>query len=226
MDSMWTGVLVVAGAAGLALLLRATSRGDETVRIPAPEDGAPEPEARDTVAEAIAEAEERAADLEGPESEFAVLSSEGWTFVPFGDGVRLWAPAGEDVDAGELMASRDAPLSNAEPRRRAAAARPAMVLSAGELVAARVVRGTAGEAPWVMETLGRDREFSSWSFETEEAARAARAMLEERVLRPPSGADDEAPVSDAEFDEARHIAEETLRELNTMPDDEPPEETK
>jgi hypothetical protein len=220
MDSTLMGVLVVAGAAALALVLRAASRGDESMSGPAPAAPADEPGPEET----SAVADETLATAEGPESEFAVLSSEGWTFVPFGDGVRLWAPAGEGVDTAELLASREAPLSGAEPHRKAAAARPAVVLSAGDLVAARVVRGTAGEAPWCVETLGRDREFSSWSFESEEAARAARGMLAQRVIR---AADDDAEaVSDAEFDEARHIAEETLRELATMPEVEPPEETK
>ena len=140
--------------------------------------------------------------------------------------MRLWAPAGEDADTGELLTSRDAPLTGEGPRKRAPAARPAVTLAAGDLVAARVARGTAGEAPWCVEALGRDREFTSWSFETEEAARAAREMLVRLVVRAPADADGEGAVSDAEFDEARHIAEETLRELANMPEAEPPEETR
>ena len=143
------------------------------------------------------------------------MSSDGWTFVPFGDGVRLWTPAGEDAEPGESPGGGHGP------------SRPAVVLSAGDLVGTRVVPGTPGEAPWCLETLGRDREFSAWSFETEEAARAARDLLERSVVRVPSGPDGEpAPVTDAEIEEARHIAEETLRELANMPETETPGEPK
>ncbi len=217
MDSTLMGVLVVAGAAALALALRATSRGDESVDRPMLSGQAPEPEP-------VAEAEPG----EEPGDEFAVLSSDGWTFVPFGDGVRLWAPAEEETVSGEELASESALGASGLPKQREARkARPAVVLSAGDLVAARVVRGTPGEAPWCIETLGRDREYSAWSFETEEAAGAAREMLERLVVKPPLGPDGEPePVGDAEIEEARRIAEETLRELASGPESEPPPEAR
>lgn len=209
MDSMLTGVLVVAGAAALALVLRATSRGDEGVDRSLLSGSAPEP---DETPEAFVAPE--AAD-DGPGDEIAAMTSDGWTFVPFGDGVRLWAPASEGAEPGEA------------PREGRASARPAVMLSAGDLVAARVVPGTPGEAPWCIETLGRDREYSAWSFETEEAARAARDLLERLVVKVPPGPDGEPePVRGEEIDEARHIAEETLRELAAMPETEPPEGTR
>jgi hypothetical protein len=209
MDSMLTGVLVVAGVAALALMLRLGSHGDETADRSMLSGSAPEPD--EMPGAAVAPDEED----EGPGREFAVLSSDGWTFVPFGDGVRLWSPAGDDAESAEA------------PPGGPGASRPAATLSAGDLIAARVVPGTPGEAPWCVEALGRDREFSAWSFESEEAARAAREMLERLVVRVPNGPDGEPePVTDAEIDEARHIAEETLRELAAMPETEPPEEPK
>lgn len=213
MDSMLTGVLVVAGAAALALLLRGGSRGDEQVG-PMPGAEGPDEPAWDEPEAREAAAAHGAADVVGGGGEVAVVSSDGWTFVPFGGGVRLWPPAAgcatTDAEAGD---------------RGGSPCRPAVTLSAGDLIAARVVPGTPGEAPWCVETLGRDREFSAWSFETEEAAGAAREMLERWVLRVPAGPDGEPePVADAEFDEARHVAAETLRELATMPETEPPEE--
>ncbi len=228
MDSMMTGVLVVAGVAAISLLLRAGSRGDGTVVPPSP-GGAVEP---DEAPERDAEpADSDAADETG--DEVAVLSSDGWTFVPFGDGVRLWTPAGDDADpTGSLTRSGasqadDLSAPAADARREPAAARPAVVLSAGDLIAARVVPGAPGEAPWCLEALGRDREFSAWAFESEEAARAAREMLERLVVKIPVGPDGEPePVSDEEIEEARRIAEETLRELAAPPESDPPPEVK
>jgi hypothetical protein len=209
MDSMLTGVLVVAGVAALALVMRMGSRSDESAGQGTLSGPAPEPE---EMPEALLEPD--GADEE-PGGEIAAMSSDGWTFVPFGNGVRLWSPAGEDAEPGE------------SPKGGPGPSRPAVVLSAGDLIAARVVRGTPGEAPWVLETLGRDREFSSWTFETEEAAHAARELLERLVVKVPASRYGEPePVTDAEMEEARHIAEETMRELANMPETEPPEEPK
>ena len=57
-------------------------------------------------------------------------------------------------------------------------------LSAGDLVAARVKRGAPDLDPWRLEGLGREHEMVMWSFETEEAARTALGLPEERVVRP------------------------------------------
>ncbi len=223
MSSMLTGVLVVAGVVALSLLLRAGSRGDGTV-VPPPSEDAPEP------------GEPNAGDAEPGEEtsgEVAVLSSDGWTFVPFGQGVRLWAPVGDDVDPAEALMTSGAAAAGESTglgggaKRRPATARPAVMLSAGDLIAVRVVPGTPGEAPWCLEALGRDREFSAWSFETEDAAHAAQEMLGRLVVRVPVGRDGEPePVKDEEIDEARGIAAETLRELAISQESEPPGEVK
>ena len=127
---------------------------------------------------------------------------------------------------GEAAAGESTGLAGGA-RRRPAVARPAVMLSAGDLIGARVVPGTPGEAPWCLEALGRDREFSAWSFETEDAARAAQEMLERLVVKVPVGPDGEPePVKDEEIEEARRIAEQTLRELATSPETEPPGEVK
>ena len=200
MDSMTTGLLVVAGVAVLAWVLRGASRGDGIERGllsgSAPEPGAEAAPERDEPPAGEADA--------GRTDEVAVVASDGWLFVPSPGGVRLWAPA--------------EPGAGADPH-------PAGILSGGDLIAARVAPGPPGEAPWRVEALGRDREFSAWDFESEEAAGAARELLERWVVKVPAGPDGEPePVSDAEFDEARHVAAETLRELATMPETEPPQE--
>jgi hypothetical protein len=71
---------------------------------------------------------------------------------------------------------------------------PPIQLSPGDLIAARVVRGSAGLAPWRLQTLGRDRDLVVWPFETEDAAEAAHAELEQALhtLENPTP-DDEMP---------------------------------
>ena len=99
------------------------------------------------------------------------------------------------------------------------------MLSCGDLGAARVVRGAPGVDPWRLEALGRDREYLSWSFETEESARTALDLLERIVVRAPADADGESLAGGAaEFEEARRVHEQTEQELAMMPDAEEPEE--
>ena len=189
MDSMTTGLLVVAGVAVLAWVLRGASRGDGIERGllsgSAPEPGAEAAPERDEPPAGEADA--------GRTDEVAVVASDGWLFVPSPGGVRLWAPA--------------EPGAGADPH-------PAGILSGGDLIAARVAPGPPGEAPWRVEALGRDREFSAWDFESEEAARVACELLERLVVRAPVGPDGESePVSDEEIAAARRVVEETLAEL-------------
>jgi hypothetical protein len=91
------------------------------------------------------------------------------------------------------------------------------------LVAARVTRGAPDHDPWRLEALGRDHEYRAWRFETEEAARAALALVEGRVVQPPRDRDGErVAVDDADFMAARRREEEIEAELATMsePDEE------
>ena len=60
---------------------------------------------------------------------------------------------------------------------------------------AREARGAPDLDPWRLEGLGREHEMVMWSFETEEAARTALGLLEERVVRPRRDSDgDPIPV--------------------------------
>jgi hypothetical protein len=114
------------------------------------------------------------------------------------------------------------PEQAAEESRTAAVApgRVVGVLAVGDLLGARVVRGAPGVDPWRLEGVGRDREYVDWSFETEAAARAALDLVERRVVRAPLDEDGEpAPLDAAQFEEARHVAEQTENELAMMPDE-------
>ncbi len=210
MNPLTTGVLVVAGVALASWLLRRFSgnegidrellsgRADEPGRLAPPASG-PGDELED----------EEAAGSD----QIAAITSDGLMFIPFEQGVRLLIPAGRDELAEELATaavSRD---------------RVAGMYSCGDLGAARVVRGAPDVDPWRLEALGRDREYLSWGFETEDAARAALDLLERIVVRAPTDRDGEPlPAGAAEFAEARKIYEETEQELAMMPDVEEPEE--
>ena len=134
-------------------------------------------------------------------------------FIPFEKGVELLIPATPEQLVEELA-------TQAVSRGRVAG-----MLSTGDLTAARIVRGAPGVDPWRLEALGRDRDYLSWSFETEEAARTALDLLERVVVRAPAGADGEPLAAGAaEFEEARRVHEQTEQELAMMPDAEEPEE--
>jgi hypothetical protein len=108
--------------------------------------------------------------LEDAESapDAVAMTSDGWAFVPDGTRVRLIAPAGPEADAGDIL-------------RGPAGAH----LDSGDYAGARVVRGAPDLDPWRLETLGRDGEYLAFAFETEDAARAALALLESRIVSPP-----------------------------------------
>ena len=208
MNPLTTGLLVVGGVALFATLLRRFSGGGGVDRQMlsgqpsepghvAPPASAPDPE-----------------DMETDESdEVAAITSDGWMFLPFEKGVELLIPATPEQMAEELA-------TQAVSRGRVAG-----MLSTGDLTAARIVRGAPGVDPWRLEALGRDREYLSWSFETDEAARTALDLLERVVVRAPANADGEPRAAGAaEFEEARRVHEQTEQELAMMPDAEEPEE--
>jgi len=203
MNPLTTAVLVVVGVALLAWLLRRTSgtAGIERDVLPGRAPGAeaaepPEPEAE------MAD-EDEPADEPKP---IAALTSDGLMFMPFEDGVELLA-----VGAPEEMEQQLA--------HRAQSGRVAGMLSGGDLLGARIVRGAVGVDPWRLEALGRDREYLSWSFETEEAARLSLEMLERGVIKAPLNPDgDPSPPTSGDYEEARRIKEETARELAMMPE--------
>jgi hypothetical protein len=97
-------------------------------------------------------------------------------------------------------------------------------LGAGDLTAARVVRGEES-APWRLETLGRDGDFGFHPFATRESAESAHHLLESAgvVQRPVDEHGEPSPGSSEDFDEARLRYERTLSEL-AAGDEEPPRE--
>jgi hypothetical protein len=195
---MLTAVIAVLAVAILGLLLRRLG-GARTPTALAPDAGM-EP------ATGVGPGREEGPD--GPHETVAV-TSDGWSFVPFGerDRVRLMPPV---TPAGsELMAARGGPEQ----------------LARGDLIAARVKRGAPDHDPWRLEALGRDHEYRAWRFETEEAARAALALVERCIVRAARDEDGEPiAVGDAEFAEARRREEEIESELAAMTDLEAPDE--
>lgn len=183
-------VLVVAFAGLIAWVLRALE-GDRDEEVVSPD--------RTSVRDWDPDLEEDA-----PEAadEVAVMTSDGWAFVPMGDGLRLIPPR----EPAEVLPATD--------RRTRDAALAGSTLDVGDLIAARVVRGAPDHDPWRIEALGRDRDLRSWRFETEEAARAAHTLFSARIVRPPLDQDGE-PVSFAseDFEAALREQDEIEREL-------------
>ena len=211
MNPLTTGVLVVVGVALAAWLLRRFS-GNESIDRDALDGRAGGPAGAAPAAEEPAPEED---DDAAEAREIAALTSDGLMFLPFERGVELLAPANPEQAAEEAA-------TGAISRGRLIG-----MLSTGDLLAARVVRGAPGVDPWRLEALGRDREYLAWSFETEEAARATLEMLVRVVVRLPQDPGGEsAPIGAAEFEEARHVHEQTAQELAMMPEGEEPEESK
>lgn len=210
MNPLTTGLLVVAGVALAAWLLRRFS-GDEVgdrEMLPGP---AGEPGSR--VLPPATPGDEFEDEETGGSAEIAAITSDGLMFIPFEQGVQMLIPASRDELAAEFAT------------QAVARGRVAGMLSCGDLGAARVVRGAPGVDPWRLEALGRDREYLSWGFETEEAARAALGLLDRIVVRAPVDSDGEPlAAGTAEFAQARKIHQETEQELAMMPDEEEYEE--
>jgi len=164
--------------------------------------GAPAPPALPTVPLDLEPPEiNEEGDDEAPEA--VALTSDGWAFLPLADRdrVRLIPP------------TRSPELGPGAP--------PAPdQLQRGDLVGARVRRGSPDHDPWRLEAVGRDGEYRAWRFETEEAARIALALIERCIVRRAEGGDDaEAGISDADFAEAQRREEEIERELAAMPEE-------
>lgn len=210
MTSPLVGVALIVGVGVVAFLLRrARGARDESVTLPEPvatpeheraESGPDDPD------------EDEADDLH------VALSSEGLAFAPQGRGV-LIAPqrhfhgASPGADPG----------SGGSPSGETPEQHP-VLLSPGDLIAVRVVRGAPDLDPWRLETLGRDRDLVVWPFETRDAAEAARTLLDQRIVRPVMDEDGEpVPVTDGDFETAQDELERTLNELNAeLPDDDDP----
>ena len=163
----------------------------------------------DEPAESADQVDRLLAEVSGAEprtaGEVAAITSDGWSFIPDGHEVVMMPPrAGTDSPTAHII---DA--SQMGPAR----------IDIGDLIGVRVVRGAPDFDPWRLEGLGRDGDYRAWFFENEEAARAARDLLERRVVRVPVDADgDPHPPRDQDFEQARKLDEETEQSLDHSED--------
>lgn len=221
-------VLVIVAVAVLALILRAS--GGRSDAGAAGAGAAPDRALFTSEDDGTGDDDE----LEDGMVEAAAITSDGWAFVPRGTGVEV-VPPGEDDEllmdqaerhgADALNRALSAAPVNPQTGRRLAFWKPGETLAAGDLVAARVVRGAPGVDPWRLEALGRDYDYRPFAFETEEAARTALALVEERIVRPPRDEHgDTIPVGAEDFAVARRKHEETEQALAMETDDDLNEE--
>jgi len=191
-QGIWTAIIAVVVVALLGLLLRraTVSSARETSGLP-PDAGSDDDGAA---------VEDLIESLEGIP---VAVTSDGWSFMPLPDRdrVRLIPPLTPHE------------MEQVVPRTAADQ------LARGELIAARVKRGAPDHDPWRLEALGRDGEYRAWRFETEDAARAALALVSRSIVVAPRDQDgSEIVPGDADFVEARRREEEIETELASMPD--------
>ena len=210
--------LAVLGVAALAVAMRVLgSRRDEQVTAAEPRPGG----------KPRAEEDEADDEDESGDRESVAVTSEGWAFVPHGREVHI-VPPGEPEEAwrpraaeGDEAGRTSGVLVNPRTGGRLPLAAASEHLGPGDFLAARVARGATSVDPWRLEVLRRDRDFCSWSFETEEGARAALALVESRIVRPPRDEQGETvEIGAADFEAARREREEIEAELATLPDEE------
>lgn len=225
-------ILLVAAVAILAFFARGRGGGDEAAGSAAPADtrDTREPERFDHEND---DDFEKGDDDDGRYVEAAAVTSDGWAFVPRGEGLEL-VPPGEDDDLLRDQAERHgskalaqaaaaAPI-NPQTGRRLIFWRPGEHLAPGDLIAARIVRGAPDYDPWRLEALGRDDDYRPFAFETDEAARVALDLVTTRIVRPRRDEHgDPMPVGAEDFVVARRKYEETEQAL-AMESDEPLED--
>ncbi len=217
MDStLLGGAALVALVVVLGLVMRRTAGGDAASRAAAPpedavSEGASPASERDAVDELLDEVSEGTPDLAADDDAVVAMTSDGSALVADRHAVRLVPPETDD----EAAWRRQDPAARARDRR----GDYAMTASwhAGDLTGARVTRGEAGEAPWRLDALGRDGEYTAMLFETESGARAALELFTSKgIVRAGRGEDgDPVPPSAEQFDEARRIYLETIAELES-----------
>jgi hypothetical protein len=191
-QGVWTAIIAVVVVALLGLLMRRSSGSQAPGTAASRSDELPE--------DGGAAVDELIESLEGIP---VAVTSDGWSFMPVADRdrVRLIPP----------LTPRE--MEQVVPRAQADQ------LARGDLIAARVKRGAPDHDPWRLEALGRDGEYRAWRFETEDAARAALALVSRSIVATPRDEDGaEVVPGDADFAEARRREEEIERELASMPD--------
>jgi hypothetical protein len=200
----------IAGVLAIALFMR-RGAGDERVELPGAGEG------REEGGRAPEDEEEAEDDRDDTP---LVVESDGHVWLPSLSGLRRLYLGGEEADP-MLTAAGYVSRDEFERRRTHARVRgDATGLTGepfhpGDFSAARVVRGAAGLDPWRLEALGPDGEYMTFGFDSEEAARTALGLLEQRgVVRRPLDDDGQPiPPSPGDFEEARRRAEQTEREL-------------
>ncbi len=214
MDSSLLGGLAAIGVVIVLSLLFRAMRGTTTTVAPPPPAGygtGPGP-----LADEPRESRDGDDDDHGvPDHLVVAVTSDGHALVPDRHVVRLLPPE-EEGEGWKVGAGIKSATLRAEKAL-------AMSWRKGDVRGARVVHGAADEAPWRLEMLGRDGEYVPFSFETREAAEAARALFEHQGIVQLGEDEDGRPVppSSEQFEEARHIFVETEAELGMAGDEEP-----
>lgn len=202
--SIWIAVAAVAAVVVIGLLLRGATGTDAATR-PRPDvpvgDAAPPEDTGDAFADALD-------DFVDTDVEAVAVTSDGYAFVPDLHAVRILPPSEGEDEPWRGESGRRAKLERG-------AAGLGMSLHAADFTGARVVQQVAADEPWRLEALGRDGEYQSWPFETEDGARAALAVLESRGIVQVGRDEDDRPMppSAEAFAEARRRHDDTLREL-------------
>ncbi len=220
MKALIPAIVLVVAIVAFAWFAR---RGGGVETVPAPGGAEPHDDADDL------DDDEDWGEQEGEMVEAAAVTSDGWAFVPRGEGLEL-VPPGEDDELLREQAERHgskqiaqaaaaAPI-NPQTGRRLVFWRPGEHLSPGDLIAARVVRGAPDVDPWRLEALGRDDDYRPFAFETEEAARVALELVTGRIVRPRRDEHgDPMPVGVEDFVVARRKYDETEQALAMDPDE-------
>lgn len=218
MDNSILGGLALAILVLIVGFMLRRSSGADAAAASRPEDSvsegaspAAEQAPKDSVAALLDEISEETDDLGADDDAVVAMTSDGAALVADRHAVRLVPPESEEEAAWRAQ----------DPAARARNRRGDFAISsswhAGDLTGARVMRGDANEAPWRLEGLGRDGEYTVLLFETEPGARAAHELFVSKgIVRASRDADDDSPPPSAEqFDEARRIYLETIAELES-----------
>lgn len=219
MDSqMLTGLAAIAAVVVVAMLARGSGKsqgGPGEKGVIATEDAVSEgamPADDDLPAGDEYEDEEDDEDFDDEHAEVIAITSDNFAIVPDKHAVRIVPPdeSGEAWKPGAGHGRGQRALDNS--------------LHAGEYSGARIVRGDADEAPWRLEALGRDGEYTAYLFETREAADAALALFVSRRVVSVGEDEDGVPIpaSSEQFEEARRVFLETEAALTEEdPEDRP-----
>ncbi len=144
--------------------------------------------------------------------------AEDVRILPPGDLETIWPVRGRSgLDWNLLMFQRSTPV---DPRSHAPVSSwiPGTRLVPGDLVGVRLrPRADGAEPAWILEALGRDRDYRAWGFDRVEEAHAALGMLERRVVRRLAFDRGPWPPGPADYERALRERLETEREVTGGP---------